>query len=355
MNKKIIIVVFIILAILLGIKGKSLLKQREAEVKNTPKAKVYRVSVDLIKAKEGKLQKRNRYLANIVADKSIKLSTKLAGFVQKVYVKDSQSVKKGDLLVKIDAKELKSSIDSIKANLGALKSDLALSKKIYNNNIKLYKIGGLAKEKLQQYEISLKVKEAKINESIQKLKSLQNQLSYLNIRAPFDGIVDKVLLHEGDLAAAGKPIIALSNGAKKLVFNYVSGDGIKVGQSVEYNAKVVGEVVTIYNSAQNSLISAEVKLQKSIDLPLGSSINIDVLTASATGCIVPNRALIQNKNSNFLILYKDNKFVSKKIDVLIENKDKVLIKDCPKSSIAVGSQSQLVSLPAMGKVVVDDE
>jgi RND family efflux transporter MFP subunit len=355
MNKKIIAVIFIAIAVLLGIKGKSLLKQREQEVQNTPKAKVYSMSVKLIKAKEGKLEEKSRYLATLKGDKNIKLSTKLAGFVQKVYVQDSQLVKKGDLLVKIDAKELTNSIDSIKANLSALKSDLELSKKIYSNNKKLYKVGGLPKEKLQQYAISLKVKEAKINESEQKIKSLQNQLSYLNIRAPFSGIVDKVLLHEGDLAAAGKPIIALSNSAKKLVFSYVAGDSIKVGQDVLLNAKSIGEVATIYNSAQNSLVSAEIKLHSAIDLPLGSSVNIDILTKSATGCIVPNRALIQNKNRDTIVLYSDKKFIQKEVEVLIENGDSVLIKSCPKEQIAVASQSVLTSLPAMGQVGVKNE
>lgn len=48
----------------------------------------------------------------------------------------------------------------------------------------------------------------------EKIDSLTHQLSYLGIRAPFDGVVDKLMLHEGDLAATGKPILALSNGKK---------------------------------------------------------------------------------------------------------------------------------------------
>ena len=355
MVKAVIILLFLAGAGFLGYKGKALLKEREKEVENTPKPKIFNVSVRLVEPKEGKLEQKSRYLANIIGDKSIKLSTKLAGFIQKVYVSESQSVKKGDLLVKIDEKELQNTINGIKANISALKSDLAVAKKIYQNNVKLYKIGGLPKEKLELSSVALKVKEAKINESLQKIKSLQNQLSYLNIKAPFDGIIDKVLLHEGDLAAAGRPIISMSNTSKKLIFNYVYSDAIEINQDVLYNKEVVGKVSKIYSSAKNSLITAEVQLQKEIDLPIGSSINIEVLTKSASGCIVPIDALIENKNSKYVMVYKDKKFTAKKVDVLIESDDKALIKECFKDKIAVGSQNKLISLPALAEVGVKDE
>ena len=354
-TKIIVLILFIIGAVILGIKGKALLKERENEVKNTPKPKAYELSVKLVTPKVGELEKKNRYLATIAGDKSIKLSTKLAGFIEKVYVKESQSVKKGDLLLKIDEKELQSTIDSVKANLAALQSDLAVAKKIYQSNLQLYKIGGLPKEKLELSKVGLQVKEAKINESRQKIKSLQNQLSYLNIKAPFNGTIDQVLLHEGDLAATGRPIITMSNNSKKLIFNYVFSDGIKVNQNVLYKNEVVGKVSTIYNSAKNSLMSAEVKLQKSINLPLGSSINIDVLTQSAKGCILPNSTLIQNKNSNFVMVYKDKKFFAKKVEVLIENDEEVLIKECPSQRVATSTQNILISLPALGEVGIKDE
>jgi len=356
MVKKLIIVAISLAgAVLLGIKGKSILKERQVEVKTAPTPTMQVVTVSLIKPENSELQEKNRYLATLKGNKTIKVSTKLAGFIKEVYVRESQKVNAGDLLVTIDAKEIKTNIDSIRANISALRSDLEVARKVYRTNQKLYRVGGLPREKLEASAAVLKLKEAKINESLQKIKSLKNQLNYLNITAPFDGTVDAILLHEGDLAAAGRPIISMSNNKKKLIFSFVSNDGIKLNLPVLYNNDLIGKVSTIYNSAKNSLQMAEVELVKSLNLPLESSINIEVVTKSAKGCVVSNNAILHSKNATYVMEYKDKSFSPLKVDILIEDGDKVLISPCPQAKVAIGSENRLSSLTTLGKVLIAGE
>jgi len=84
------------------------LESRKAEVANEALPKVEAVTVPVVKATEGMLKNQVSFLAQVLSDKSIKLSTKLAGYVEKVFVEESQKVKKGDVLVRIDAIELRS-------------------------------------------------------------------------------------------------------------------------------------------------------------------------------------------------------------------------------------------------------
>jgi len=197
MNKKLIITVVIVLAvIILGVKGKGLLEKRKTEVANEALPATETVSVPVVHATQGTLRHTEGYLAQIVSDKSIKLSTKLAGYIEKVYVSESQVVKKGDVLVSIDAIEIRSNIDALKATLLAQNNDLALAKSIYTRNQKLYKVGGLSKEKLDISKVTLQAKEAVITNTTQKIAQLEHQLSYLKIIAPFDGVVDAILMHE---------------------------------------------------------------------------------------------------------------------------------------------------------------
>jgi len=223
MRKKIIITVIVVLAVIaLGIKGKGLLEQRKSEVDNTPLPSIDTISVPVVNAKQGGLEHRVSYLAQIASDKSITLTTKLAGYVEKLYVKESQKVKKGQMLVSIDAIELRSSIEALKATLSTQESDLVLAQQIHSRNQKLYRAGGVSKEKLETSALGIKAKKSVLKNTQGKIDSLTHQLSYLGIRAPFDGVVDKLMLHEGDLAVTGKPILALSNGKKKLIFSYAS-------------------------------------------------------------------------------------------------------------------------------------
>ncbi len=354
MKKGIIAVVVLIAAVALGIKGKGLLESRKAEVANEALPTVEAVTVPVVKATEGMLKNQVSFLAQILSDKSIKLSTKLAGYVEKVFVEESQKVKKGDVLVRIDAIELRSNIEALKATLSAQRNDLALAKSIHARNLKLYKVGGLAKEKLDISAVSLKVKESVLENTTQKIVQLKHQLSYLQIVAPFDGEIDMLFLHEGDLAASGKPILSMSNGAKKLVFSYAPTINTKIvkDQPVFRDAEKIGRVKSIYTTSQNGLVSAEVILSKEVNLPVGSSINIEVLTKGAKGCVIPDNTLLHKKEGTFIMGYEDGKFTPLKVDVQMQEGNRILISPCPSMPIAQASEVKLAQLPAYDKVEI---
>jgi len=321
MRKIIIRLVLIIVVVILIIKGKGLLESRKAEIANEALPSFVSVTVPVVKAKQGTMQNKVPFLAQILSDKSIKLSTKLAGYVEKVLVEEAQKVKKGDVLVRIDAIELNSNIDALKATLNAQKNDFVIVKNIYDRNKKLYKIGGLSKEQLDISWGTLKMKRATVENTEQKIAQLEHQLSYLKIVAPFDGEIDAILLHEGDLAASGKAILSMSNAKQQLLFSYapVQSSIIKKEQDVFMGKEQIGYVKSIYTTSKNGLISAEVTLTKKIALPTGSSVNIKVLTNEAKGCIVPSNTLLHKKESIFVMGYAEGKFSPMKVNVLMQD------------------------------------
>jgi RND family efflux transporter MFP subunit len=357
-SKKLIITIISIVAVVaLGIKGKGLLKSRQNEIANTPTPAKSSVVVHLVKPTQSTIKNLQPYLGVIASDKSIKLSTKLAGFIEKIYVKESDIVKKGEPLVKIDSIELRSNIDSLKANLQAQKSDEAVARSIYNRNIKLYKIGGLAKEKLELSRVALNAKRAMIESTIQKINQANHQLSYLSIKAPFDGVVDSLILQEGDLAATGKPILSLSNGKQKLLFSYspTEAKSVKKAQKVYLDKKEIGAVDTIYTTSKNGLITAEVFLKTPLDLPIGSSVNIDLLTDKVKGCTIPQDTLLHKEDGIYVMVYNDKKFTPLKVDLKASSTYKAIISPCPKYKIAKESEVKLAQLPAYKDVNVIGE
>jgi RND family efflux transporter MFP subunit len=354
-KKKIIIrLVSIIAVVVLIIKGKGLLETRKTQIANESLPLSGSITVPVVKAQEGTMQNRVPFLAQIDADKSIKLSTKLAGYVEKVLVEEAQKVKKGEILVRIDATELNSNIDGLNATLNAQLNDLELAKSIYARNTKLFAIGGLAKEQLDISRVALKVKSSTMENTKQKIAQLDHQLSYLQIVAPFDGEIDAILLHEGDLAASGKAILSMSNAKQKLLFSYapVQNSVIKKEQDVFMNSEQIGYVKSIYTTSKNGLISAEVTLTKKLVLPTGSSVNIEVLTQEAKGCIVPGDTLLHKKESTFVMAYAEGKFSPVKITVEMQDANRILITPCPKAPIAQASEVKLAQLPAYDKVKI---
>jgi len=357
MKKIIIFLIVIAIIVLIGIKGKGLLDQRQNEVENTPLPLTEVITVHTVTPRTGSLENSISLLAQVLPQKSIKLSTKLAGYIKEITVEESQAVKKGDLLLRIDDTEIRSSITSLESGLATQKSDLALAENIHARNQQLYAIGGLPKEKLELSALSLQAKRSAIENTEQKILQLKHQLSYLQIVAPFDGIVDALLLHQGDLAATGKPIMSISTLEKKLLLTYAPDKAttIKPTQRVLLDGKEIGHVKSLYTTAKNGLLAAEVMLTTPISNPLGSSITVDILTHAYQGCMVPADTLIHKVDGTYIMRYSENSFTAQKVTLQAEQNGAAIISPCPTEPIARATETILTSLPAYTHVKVITE
>ena len=346
-RKRIVTIISIVAVAILLIKGRSLLKERQEQVASQPTPAADAVSVPVVKGVSGEMVRKVRYLAQVEGDKSITLSTKLAGYVKEVRVEESQRVHKGDLLVRIDETEILSSIHALQSTLAAQQGDLALARSIYARNQKLYRIGGLSKEQLESSRIAVEMKASALKTTRSKVEQLKHQLSYLSITAPFDGTIDKVILHEGDLAAAGKPIVHMSNDKQKLLFSFAPGkEGVFQGQIVMREDKPIGKIRAIYPVSTNGLVTAEAALDAPTGLPTGSSLSIAVLTARAKGCVLPDTTVMHTPEGVFAMVYEKERFHPIKVKVLLHQENRVLLEQCPKGWIASASEVKLSTLPA---------
>jgi RND family efflux transporter MFP subunit len=132
------------------------------------------------------------------------ISPEINGQIKKIHVKEGQRVKKGDLLVSLSS-------DVTESAIAEVKSGLELAKTIYKRR------KGLWEKKIGS---EVQYLEAKTNkESLEnKLKTLQAQLEMTQIKAPIDGIVDKIFRKEGELAIPGMQLTQLVN-LKKVYVN----------------------------------------------------------------------------------------------------------------------------------------
>lgn len=125
------------------------------------------------------------------------ISPEINGQIKKIHVKEGRWVKKGELLVSLNA-------DIIKSGIAEVKSALELARTVYNRR------QGLWEKKIGS---EVQYLEAKTNkESLEnRLKSLEAQLDMALIKAPIDGIVDDVFKKEGELAIPGLQLLRLVN------------------------------------------------------------------------------------------------------------------------------------------------
>ncbi|MBW2369226.1 MAG: efflux RND transporter periplasmic adaptor subunit [Deltaproteobacteria bacterium] len=348
--KKIIILLLIIA--LLG-SAAMLLKKRRQSIENaaTPAPLIYHVKV--VPATTQRLEQTRPFLARLASRETAGISSKLSGRIKAVLVRENQSVKEGDLLLKIDDLEIASSIRSLQVSLKAQEKDVQYTGSLHERNRALFEVGGLAREKFEASEAAYAAKQASLEATRQKITALGAQLSYLNIKAPFDGTVGTIFSRKGDLANPGRPLLSINSPGQKLTFSYVPMDfAIRTGQAVFLSGRLIGRVITLYSDAANGLSVAEVDVDIPLDLPNNSYITIDVLIFADTGCTVPLDALLRKKEGVQVMVYENGAFTSFPVSVIAENKEHALIEPCPTSLVAVAAEAKLSQLPSYGNVLI---
>ena len=342
MKKILIFIVVVALGALAAMK--LIATKKELAAQQTPKPMHY--SVETTHAQKGEVAQKRSFLAQIKNDKEVKITTKLSGEVKKVYVSESQRVKKGELLIDIDDTAIQTNITTLKDTLKVQQADVEYYKEVLERNTKLFNAHAISKEKYDASVLQLKNKEAALQATQQKLLSLESDLKYLNIRAPFDGVISTIFLHEGDLASFSKPVLMLNDGKQKMVFTYAqTSEDVKKGDKVYVDQKQVGVVSKIYPDAKNNLSVAEVALSTPVAASNNSFINIDVELQKQQGCMVPVNALLHEKDGTYILTFREKKFQKTAVDILLEGDNNVLIAPCPKEQIALGSESKLSILP----------
>lgn len=346
MNKKVLTAfVFIIIAVV----GARFLLSKKMEIQNHIPASKPLISVTLGQAFEGFLSRKQSYLATFSADKAVILSSKLSGYVKNVFVSEGDRVKKGELLLEIEDVDTRTNISSIEASLRALEDELTYKTLAHERNKILYEKKGLSKEQVDMSYVALSGTKANLKAVKMKLSSAQNQLQYLHIKAPYDGIVATVHAQNGDIALAGKALLGLNSEGKKLTFSF-NNKSVKKGMQVFMEDEVIGSINAVYDDAKNALQVAEVTLNKELAYKNGENITVELVSQSMEGCVLDARAILYDDFKTKVVAYKENKFTFVDVSVLLEQDDKVIITPCIKEKVALSSQSKLAILPHYSKI-----
>jgi len=350
MIKKIIVFIVIVGVVALGAK-KLLSEKQKVATQQTPLMQSY--SVKSVYAKEDIVSQMRPFLAQVLSQKEIKVATKMGGMIEKIYVSESDKVKKGDILVTIDDKTLRSNIKTLKKNLEVQEKDIAYYEAVVARNKKLLEADAISVEKYDATKMQLRNKIAQRDATKDKIAALESDYQYLNIKAPFDGIIASLILDEGDLAVTGKPILAMNSYGQKLEFSFANAQGgVTIGDKVFYNEKQIGEVYKIYPNAKNNLNVAEVVLTTKLPLVNNSFLSIDVEVASQKGCTVPIDALVHEEDATYVMVYDNNRFHKTEVDVALEDENRAIISPCIKKKVAIGSESKLSILPSYDNITL---
>lgn len=148
------------------------------------------------------------YVCQIHSQRHIDVKALEMGYLEAIQIKEGQTVKQGDLLFQVRPViyEAKFAAEQAKANLAQLE---------YNYTLKLHKDNVVS-------ENEVKLVEAKLMEAKAKAKLAAAELDFATVKAPFDGIVDRLKNQQGSLVQEGEILTTLSDNSVMWVYFNVS-------------------------------------------------------------------------------------------------------------------------------------
>jgi membrane fusion protein (multidrug efflux system) len=160
----------------------------------------------------------SEYVAEIQSLQNVEIRAKVKGHLENIYVDEGSSVKAGQLLFSINKEafqlELLRAQSKIKSSIAELKVD---ELEVQNVQI-LFAKNIVSKTELDKAKALLDVAKAKIEEAKAEEQVAKLHLSYAEIKAPFDGIIDRIPFKKGSMIDEGSLLTTLSN--NKEVFAY---------------------------------------------------------------------------------------------------------------------------------------
>ncbi len=219
------------------------------------------------------------------------VSSKMSGYVKRIYVEEGDSVKKGDPLFEIDATGTEAAAISANANYLSAKAMAEDAKKDLERYKILFEKGVVSEKEFERMKLNYETKSQMLSASLAMLKQAKNDQSYSLVRSPIDGVVLKKYLTIASLAMPGQPVILLSGkNDLRIKADVYEGEvqNFSVGQIVKFKsgaktieAKVISLSPTGANG-RNFLLRAEPLSQEG----LYSGMFVKLLLASDQGQIV---------------------------------------------------------------------
>jgi len=178
-----------------------------------------------VEVKEIQPEVFNHYIVaygDVEAKSYAMISPEMGGRIDKIYVSNGDYVNKGHLLVSLNT-------EAIDKQIEGLKGSLEFATKTFN------KLDTLWKQNIGSEIEYLSAKNTKDNLESQ-MESLQAQKRMAQLRAPFDGIVNKIYPKVGEMAGPSFPVIEFVNLRNLIIKAQISEshiDKVAKGESVE--------------------------------------------------------------------------------------------------------------------------
>jgi len=143
------------------------------------------------------------------------LAFQVSGKLIKRNVELGSAVTAGDVLMEIDPKDIRQTVNITSAQVASSQSQLSLAEINLERYRKLYDQNAISRAQLDQYENAYQVALASVNQAAAQYAQGANQLGYTSLVADSDGVIAGVTAEAGQVVSAGQSVMTLVKGEER--------------------------------------------------------------------------------------------------------------------------------------------
>lgn len=158
--------------------------------------------VKVTHAESQKIRETVSSLGTVVPSQSVTVRSQVDGILQAVYFEEGQSVKKGDVLAKIDPRSYQAALDQAKGSLAQNQAKLANARQDLKRYQILFKQDSIARQEVETQQALVREYEGSQKSLQAAVEQAALNLSYTDITAPIDGRLGLRTVDVGNLISA---------------------------------------------------------------------------------------------------------------------------------------------------------
>jgi membrane fusion protein, multidrug efflux system len=270
------------------------------------------VAVDVVVVKTEKLDNKIQSTGTILANEEVELRSEISGRVSRIFFKEGDRVKKGQILVRINDEEQQAQLKRLRYNIKLNEDQEFRQKRL------------LEKEAIsqQEYDIAL----TQLNSIRAELQQLEAIIDKYSIRAPFSGVIGLRYISEGSYVSPTSQIAFMQDIDRvKIEFSIPE----KYAYQVKPGSKIAFYITGRDTSYEGTVYAIEPKIDlatRSVriraispnpggELFPGAFARVELTLETIDDAImIPTEALIPELQGQKVFLYKNGRAISSPVE-----------------------------------------
>ena len=174
----------------------------------------------VIAVKSQSTQLYKDYPTTLQGQQTVEIRSKIAGYIEQILVDEGATVRKGQLLFRLNANDVQATVRSAEAQVKVAEANIFTAQVNVEKTKPLVEKDIISKFDLQSAESTLKAQEAQLAQAKANLENARANLQYTQITSPADGTIGNFPYRVGSLVSSSttEPLTTVSNTVKMYAY-----------------------------------------------------------------------------------------------------------------------------------------